>query len=208
MNNDILTLISDENLSNTYLIKGDDGYVMIDGGVKLEKVLEKIKDEKITDIFLTHTHFDHTFYVREIAEKFSSNIYMSEKGIELYQDPKTNLSVISDIYDEINMPKENIKALADIGEISINGLNVKYENYPGHSPCSMVYVIGENAFCGDLVFDSAIGRTDFYNSDREKMKESLLKFNELDSNEAFPGHGNSFLIKNNVRKIKMFARII
>jgi len=81
-------------------------------------------------------------------------------------------------------------------EFDFDGVKVKFRHFPGHTPGSATIEIGKAMFSGDIIFERSIGRTDLPYSDPQQMKESLLRFKQLDFDKTiYPGHGNTTTIK-------------
>lgn len=59
---------------------------------------------------------------------------------------------------------------------------------PGHTKDSIVLLYKKILFSGDTLFHNGIGRTDFPNSEPEKMPESLEKLKDLNYKTLCPGH--------------------
>ncbi|MEM0465638.1 MAG: MBL fold metallo-hydrolase [Candidatus Pacearchaeota archaeon] len=65
---------------------------------------------------------------------------------------------------------------------------IKVIETPGHTKDSLCFLYKNILFSGDTLFHSGIGRTDFPESDPEKMKESLDKLKKIDFTILCPGH--------------------
>ena len=61
---------------------------------------------------------------------------------------------------------------------------------PGHSPGSIGLFWPEQKalFCGDVIFDQSVGRTDFPGGSGAILKKSILAFSKLDLELILPGH--------------------
>ena len=69
---------------------------------------------------------------------------------------------------------------------------------PGHTPGSIsLYNKKEGVlFCGDLLFENGVGRTDFFYSSSEKLENSLKKIFSLPPKTLiYPGHGEKFVLR-------------
>jgi hydroxyacylglutathione hydrolase len=62
---------------------------------------------------------------------------------------------------------------------------------PGHTPGSMSFIIGDDIFCGDLVFQGSIGRTDLRGGSLSQLLDSVRRYVWTLPADAriFPGHG-------------------
>ena len=78
----------------------------------------------------------------------------------------------------------------------IEGIEVKFLHFPGHTPGCSAILIGNALFSGDFIFKNSIGRYDFPYSSSEQMRQSLEKFLKIEADwEIFPGHGGSTTLK-------------
>lgn len=79
---------------NSYVIKGDGRFLMIDTGMNRPECLQAMEayikevgvDLKRTDFFITHLHADHLGLVSELAQS-SSKIYFNYPDAEVINDP-------------------------------------------------------------------------------------------------------------------------
>jgi hydroxyacylglutathione hydrolase len=62
---------------------------------------------------------------------------------------------------------------------------------PGHTPGSMSFITGDNIFCGDLVFQGSIGRTDLRGGSLSQLMDSVQRYVWPLSPACtiWPGHG-------------------
>jgi glyoxylase-like metal-dependent hydrolase (beta-lactamase superfamily II) len=71
-------------------------------------------------------------------------------------------------------------------EMHIEGIEII--EVPGHTKDSLAFVYEGVLFSGDTLFHNGIGRTDFPESEPEKMAESLKMLRDLDYEVLCPGH--------------------
>lgn len=78
----------------------------------------------------------------------------------------------------------------DGDELTVGDLKINVIATPGHKEDSVCFIIGENIFSGDTLFQSGIGRTDLIGSDYGQMQRSLKRLVKFPPNfKVFPGHG-------------------
>lgn len=76
------------------------------------------------------------------------------------------------------------------GENEIGGFMVEALTLPGHTRGSTVYIIGNTAFTGDVLFQGSVGRTDLPTGSWQEMQESIAVLKTLpDDLIVYPGHG-------------------
>lgn len=179
---------------NTYLLWNDQHVLIIDPGSKASSMQEHIDQAGaiVDGIVLTHAHFDHIAGVDVLAKKYHCPLYVNEFDVPLLRDPSLNFSlgekIIVDTKPEILMP----------GNQTIGSFDLRIIDAPGHSEgCSMI-LWDNNLFCGDVVFQGSIGRTDLATSSNTKMMQSLRMMKDTLDPELilYPGHGPATTWKN------------
>jgi glyoxylase-like metal-dependent hydrolase (beta-lactamase superfamily II) len=177
--------------TNCYIYKD----IIIDPGVGATKwVIENVKNPKA--IILTHGHFDHVWSVKELKEKLKVPVY-------IHKDDEFMLK--EDIFG-ISVPKTKADILIDSDKtINIDGIDISFKHFPGHTPGCMSIEIDEFMFSGDFIFKGSIGRVDFPYSNKNDMIKSFYKFLELNYDKIIlPGHGDKTTIKTEQTNIKNY----
>ncbi len=152
--------------TNCYLLYSGEDMVVVDPGGEHEKILEEIKNTKIIPKKIINTH-SHPDHV------LANNTVAKETGAEIVKDLKEG--------DTIKIGNFDLRIIAA----------------PGHSPdCICIY--GEDfLISGDVIFEDGHGRTTFPGGSDEEMIKTLKKLKEEIRKDTivYPGHGNSFLMK-------------
>lgn len=178
---------------NTYLLWNDNHVLIIDPGSKSPRLQESIDSNNgiVDGIILTHAHFDHIAGVDALVKKYNCPLYMNDLDVPLLTDPKLNFSIGTDV---IVKTKPHILSP---GKHTIGKFDFEFIDAPGHSEgCSMI-LWDHNLFCGDVLFQGSIGRTDLATSSNTKMIQSLQKIRQMDpSLHVYPGHGPDTTLKN------------
>ena len=74
-------------------------------------------------------------------------------------------------------------------ELTIAGLEIKVLHTPGHTPGSVCYLIENELFTGDTLFEQGWGRTDLPGGNEHEMYASLRRIMPLARQYPFhPGH--------------------
>jgi glyoxylase-like metal-dependent hydrolase (beta-lactamase superfamily II) len=177
--------------TNCYIYKD----IIIDPGVGATSWVSKnVTNPKA--ILLTHGHFDHVWSVSELQKKYKIPVYIH----------KNDEFMLSEDIFNIGVPKAKADVLISKDEIiDINGVDVSFKHFPGHTPGCMTIEIDEYMFSGDFIFNGSIGRVDFPYSSSSDMKKSFDKFLKLDYDKIIlPGHGDKTTIKKEQENIKNF----
>lgn len=174
---------------NTYLLWQDNHVLIVDPGSKSPKLQEAIDScEGIVDgILLTHAHFDHIAGVDALASKYKCPLYLNDLEIPMLTDAHLNFS--SGMQDVIVKTKPI--GLGQ-GMHTIGAFEFEFIDAPGHSEGSSMIRWGNDLFCGDVLFQGSIGRTDLPTSSNSKMMQSLKMIKMMDPTlVVYPGHGPS-----------------
>jgi glyoxylase-like metal-dependent hydrolase (beta-lactamase superfamily II) len=77
--------------------------------------------------------------------------------------------------------------------LTIAGEKWQVLHTPGHTKGSMClwHDKTKTLISGDTLFENSIGRTDFYSSNNDEMKDTLRFLKSLGIKHVLPGHGNT-----------------
>lgn len=166
----------------SYLIGGSKSCAVVDPKRDIQVYLDtsKVMGLKITHILETHLHADFVSGHLELANQTGAKIYAPKAGNCLF---------------------EHI-GLSEGDSISIDDIELKILETPGHTPEHIVYVAidhsrGEDPaalFSGDTLFVGDVGRPDLFPGRAQELAanlfESLKKLASLpDFCELYPAHG-------------------
>jgi len=165
--------------------------VIIDPGYKDPSLLQFIEKESLNVkvVILTHGHFDHIMGLDTLWERFKPPVYIHKNDADMLFDPRKNHSAHFGIPFSF---KGTVEEICKEQVLSLDPFEIKILETPGHTSGSISLLVGNFLFTGDTLFVGAIGRTDFPESQPEKMKESLEKLLSLgDDLIVHPGHMGS-----------------
>ena len=178
--------------TNTYLLWNDNHVLVIDPASKSPRLQEAI-DEKngiVDGIVLTHAHFDHIAGVDTLVKRYQCKLYMNNLDEPLLTDPHLNFSIGQPVVVKTK------PIILNPGKHTIGAFTFDFIDAPGHSEgCSML-LWDNNLFCGDVLFQGSIGRTDLATSSNTKMMQSLKKIKQMNPDYiVYPGHGPQTTLK-------------
>jgi glyoxylase-like metal-dependent hydrolase (beta-lactamase superfamily II) len=184
--------------TNCYIIKDENTGlgVVIDPGFHAAQIMDEIHKlgADVKYIIFTHGHYDHTFAAREIAAETGAKIIMHAAdaalfeqggGIARYVFPPKSDQMIREAYirpDRLVFGADGL----DVGQMHFD-----FVASPGHTGGSMLILCDKAVFTGDTFMRGTIGRTDFPESQPEKMGDTIENVvKKLDAAlTVYPGHG-------------------
>ena len=187
-----------EYVTNCYIVKGEQGDLVIDPGQgSFDWVMQNTG--KIAAVLNTHGHYDHVYDDAKLR-RMGAKIYIHESdAFMLRADPFETMpeSIEADVL---------IKGQEQSLEIA--GFNVKFSLFAGHTPGSCMIEAGGVIFSGDVIFKGSIGRWDFPFSNGAQMRESLHKILQIEGDfTLYPGHGPNTSLQAERQNLKYFLQL-
>ena len=169
--------------TNTFLLITAAGHaVVVDPAAEAETYLAQLKENNatLTNIFLTHGHYDHVGSVTALKKATGAKVHMDladAKGDQMY--PLTP--------DLIDAPWP-----AGNSEYQVDELTFRIWHTPGHTPGGVTIQVEDCLFTGDTLFKGSCGRTDLDGGDIDQELASLRRICSLPGDyEVYPGHMDS-----------------
>ena len=198
-------------LVNSYLIRKDDAFFLIDtGSSSSRKVLvEALKNAgcqpgQLKLIILTHGDFDHTGNAAYLRSLFGAKIAMHAadagmlEGGDMFEGRKKPNALIRTLLPMLSGFGKTERCAPDIllqdGEhLSAYGLDARVVGIPGHSQGSIaILTVDGELFCGDLLENLKLPGLGSIMDDMFTARTSLQKLRGLNIQIVYPGHGRPF----------------
>jgi len=181
--------------NNTYLVSDSDTLeaAVIDPAGDSRKVLEMIEkyNLELTQIWITHAHFDHTAGVPLLSASRQPPVpvYLHPDDLELY---KNGGGAVEFGFRIMELPEPSL--LFSNGRVlRLGNSSLEVRHTPGHSPGHVIFYSAECGvvFCGDVIFRNGIGRTDFSGGSHETLIQSIRTqiLSLPPQTKLLPGHG-------------------
>ncbi len=149
----------------------------------------KEHDWTLSDILVTHRHFDHMLGVAKLKAETNATIYISEADAVGLTSNLKSLSLMQRI--SITPVEPDVK-LRDGDTFEAAGLSFRVLATPGHTVGGITFVCDEArcAFCGDTLFRESYGRTDLPTGDFRALAHSIrdVLLHLPEDYALYPGH--------------------
>lgn len=178
--------------SNSYVLSAEeDGAIVIDVGdfLPIERYLKAHK-KKAKAVFLTHTHYDHIYGIRELVKAYPGcRVYTSAFGKEALASDRLNFSRYHN--DAFRWEYEHLQVLKEGDQMEIfPGIELEVMATPGHDKSCLTYRIGHYLFTGDSFIPKVKVMASFPQSNKEDAQNSLRRILAVaDGCCLCPGHG-------------------
>ncbi len=179
----ITTMVGGSLYTNCYMVwaENSETCVLIDPGFDPEQILEQVRaaGKKVEAIFLTHTHHDHVFGVKQIVGITGCKVYVCKEELSICHRTTPGDICATDFY-------------ADGDVVEAAGISFRVLHTPGHTAGCVCLITPEAIFSGDTLFAGTCGRTDLASGNPAQMRQSLTRLSQLEGDyQVFPGHGQS-----------------
>lgn len=187
---------------NCFILSKDNHALIIDPGAKFENIKPFLNGKEVDGVLLTHGHFDHALYLKDVVNCFDCKTYGAKNVALTLKDNTLNQA------ESWTYPDAKIEKLDGDGKITIGNFEVEYFSTPGHSPCGMCYKIEDMLYAGDTLFYSGIGRLDLKGSDKIAMIKSLQKLAKVEFTNLYSGHGKDSDWARQKRNIAVYLKFL
>ncbi|MBQ6236175.1 MAG: MBL fold metallo-hydrolase [Clostridia bacterium] len=146
----------------------------------------------LSDILVTHRHFDHLLGVAGLKKATGAKVYISETDADGLRNARESLASLT---GETQEPVEPDVLLHDGDTFEAAGLRFRVLETPGHTAGGISFVCDEQrcAFVGDTLFAGGYGRYDLPGGDFNALSCSIknVLFALPDDYRLYPGHEES-----------------
>ena len=179
-------LVGDDSTKTAYLVDAPHG-----AAEPVMRVLSE-KGWKLTDLLLTHTHWDHTADCARLQRETGARVTVHEADLYRLTDPMAHTIwplpfVIEPVTDVTIIDS----ATSHLVLSDKRRLDVLFT--PGHTEGGVCFVdrSADRVFVGDTLFNGSVGRTDLPGGDMDQLIQSIRTelFGLPEHFVAWPGHG-------------------
>jgi len=152
---------------------------------------------KLTQLWLTHGHWDHMQGGAEIVRETGAKVLAHQADQPLIETPEVMKRFIG---QDLGLQPVKVDTwIAQGDKFAALGVEVEVRHVPGHCLGNVLFYFAGNkekkaagaAFVGDALFASSIGRTDLPGGSMEQLEYSIREqiYTLPDDTLVFPGHG-------------------
>ncbi|HST16707.1 MAG TPA: MBL fold metallo-hydrolase [Gaiellaceae bacterium] len=175
--------------SNCYVLRSERGAeeaVVVDPGddptpVRLE--LARM-GARAAGVLVTHTDVDHIAGVAALAEGTGSEVWAPVGEVEALRTGETRGGLRVGAHDPAH-------TVTGGDEITVGGITFEVLDVPGHSIGHVAFLVDDQLFSGDLLFEGSVGRVDLEGGDWDTLLDSVRSLLDRLSPDTvlYPGHG-------------------
>lgn len=146
---------------------------------------------KLTELWLTHGHWDHTQGAAEVVRQSGAKVKAHFDDRAMIETPE--------VMRDFLMPGirlEPVKVDIWVGQgdrFDAVGTMIEVRHVPGHCPGNVLFYLpaAQLALVGDALFNGSIGRTDLPGGSCEILADSIRRqiYRLPDETAIYPGHG-------------------
>jgi glyoxylase-like metal-dependent hydrolase (beta-lactamase superfamily II) len=182
--------------TNAYLLTAPDRgeAILIDApGDVWADVAPVLKEEacRLTELWLTHGHFDHMQGGAEVVRATGARVLAHEDDRAMIETPEMMKRVLGLRMDLEPVPVDHWVKQGD--HFTALGQDVEVRHVPGHCPGNVLFYFAgaKSAFVGDALFAGSVGRSDLPGGSFEVLEQSIRQqiYTLPDETVVYPGHG-------------------
>ncbi len=174
--------------------------VVIDAPVGAEKIAAAANAQgfSITDILITHAHFDHINGVSALIKALDRKtaVHLHPADLPLWR--QRGGSSIFGLFSE--QQPDPTAELTDKQIIMLGDNQLQVFHTPGHTPGHVIFYAPDSAaaFTGDLIFHQSVGRTDLPGGNHAELMTSINDsvFTLPLNTRLLSGHGAETTVEN------------
>ena len=148
---------------------------------------------RLTELWLTHGHWDHTQGAAEIVRATKAKVRAHLADRPLYETPQVMSGFLS---ARLKLEPVFPDSWVQQGDtFTALGREIEVRQVPGHCPGNVLFYLAAEraAFVGDALFAGSVGRTDLPGGSLETLADSIRRqiYSLPDETVVYPGHGSA-----------------
>ena len=168
----------------------DPGCYTSDEKISLKEFIENNNYTPVK-LILTHSHLDHVFGTKYVANTFNLDLEIHPKDEETLLQFERTTSMYG--IPNTDIPPTAVTSLKEGTPVKIGDEELEVRFVPGHAPGHVVFYSKSDNFVinGDCLFYGSIGRTDLPGGNHEQLLDNIRTqlFSLPDTCKVYCGHG-------------------
>ena len=179
--------------TNCYIVAPDrrGPAAVIDPAGEIKSIVSRLHKDELdcVGILCTHGHVDHMAGAGPLSDAVGAPVYIHEEDAGALASPRTKLIGLAG--GVMATRPRQVHYLDDGGKVEVGDLELEVLHTPGHTPGGISFYTPGYLFCGDLIFQGSIGRTDLRGGSLQALLRAVKqKIWEMpDETRIMPGHG-------------------
>lgn len=165
--------------------------LVIDPAGEIKGIVSRLHKQELecTGVLCTHGHVDHVAGAGPLSDAVGAPVYIHRDDAGALASPRTRL--VGLVGGVLATRPSQVKYLEEGDRVAAGDIALEVMHTPGHTPGGLSFYTPGYLFCGDLIFQGSIGRTDLKGGSLQMLLGSIRdKVWELpDDTRIMPGHG-------------------
>lgn len=179
--------------TNCYIVAPDRRApaVVIDPAGEVKKIVSRLHQAELecVGILCTHGHVDHMAGAGPLGDAVGAPVYIHEADAGALASPRTRLIGLAG--GVMATRPGQVRCVDDGDVIEVGDIGLEVLHTPGHTPGGVSFYAPGYLFCGDLIFQGSIGRTDLRGGSLQGLMRAVREkvWDLPDDTRILPGHG-------------------
>ena len=165
--------------------------LVIDPAGEVKRIISRLREAELecAGILCTHGHADHVAGAGALSEALDLPVHIHEADAAGLAGPRVKLMGLAG--GVLATRARQLRYLEDGERIEAGELSLLALHTPGHTPGGMSFFTPGYLFCGDLIFQGSIGRTDLRGGSLRGLLRAVGEriWDLPDETRILPGHG-------------------
>lgn len=165
--------------------------VVIDPAGEIKSIVSRLHRAELecVGILVTHGHVDHMAGAGPLSDAVGAPVFIHRADSGSLASPRTRLVGLAG--GVMATRPRQIEYLDEGDRVQAGELTLEVLHTPGHTPGGISFYLPGYLFCGDLIFQGSIGRTDLKGGSLQTLLRAVREkvWDLPDDTRILPGHG-------------------